>query len=752
MNKTQLKCALVSSTAFLALPTFAMAQATAPEKLDEVVVTAQKRSENVQQVPVSMTVVRTEQLTSAGVHNFQDLSNVAPSLTVTGGGTGQNSSVLMRGIGAQSFSYLTEPDVAIVIDDIPVASQSQAFTNLSDVAQIEVLRGPQTTLFGKSASAGLVSITTQSPTRILSGRVAASATDDGEETVDATVSGPISDTLAYRLTASLDDYRGNQKNIYNGHWLNGEDLYNLRGKLHWTPTSKLTVDLGASYINAWGSLGIPFTPVYVQPGSTLYGISASTAFAGLNINRGNSSLINDLDSTMNYAIGQGSLKIAYDAGPVTLLSITGDSDYVTNSLNDFDGTASNVVGLATNGALNGSQYQYFTENTRQVSQEFRAVSGPGAFRYVAGLWYANKTDYYNTIRGPFYASNRAYANYFANDTSTQYAAFGQSEWDFAPKFTLVTGVRYGIEDISFGLTNIPKGYVMSGSHSQGAPTGKVSLEYRPISNINLFGSYTRGYKGETYDLSSSLTPAVAARGPVKAENSNNFEVGAKTQFFDRRLTLNLTAFDADYYNFQAQTILPTFGAGFILSNVGQVETRGLELDGSWRATSALTVSFGGAYLDAFIKDFPDGQCYYLQTAAQGCVTTSLGSFTNLAGKRLPNAPKWKGNIDAQYTTTLGNTGFDAILNGSVRYQSLINYSLSSDPVTVQPGFGILNLGAAIQPTQSAHYRIGLFVNNVFDTHYYAGFTDSSAISLPNLQAHLPRDFRRYAGVRASYEF
>jgi iron complex outermembrane receptor protein len=289
---------------------------------------------------------------------------------------------------------------------------------------------------------------------------------------------------------------------------------------------------------------------------------------------------------------------------------------------------------------------------------------------------------------------------------------------------------------------------LGGSHTQGAPTGKVGLEYHALDNINLFASYTRGYKGETYDLSSSLNPAEAALGPVKAENSNNFEVGAKTQFFDRRLTLNVTAFDADYYNFQAQTIVPTFGSSFILANIGQVETRGVELDGAWKATSALTFSFGGAYLNAVIKTYPDGQCYYTQTAAQGCVN----SLTNLAGKTLPNAPTWKGNIDAQYTTTLTNTGFDAILNGSLRYQSAVNYSLSSDPVTIQPGFAILNLGAAVQPTNSAHYRIGLFVNNVFDTHYYTGFTDSTALSLPNLQGHLPRDFRRYAGVRASYSF
>jgi iron complex outermembrane receptor protein len=750
MKPIQLKCALLTSAALLALPTFALAQTAAP-KSDEIVVTAQKRAENVQQVPVAITVIQSSQLTDAGVHNFQDLSNVAPSLGLTAGGNGQNSSVVMRGVGAFSYSYLTEPDVAIIIDDVPVASQSQAFTNLSDVAQIEVLRGPQTTLFGKSASAGVVSITTEAPTKIQTGKISVSATDDGEETFDGSLSGPITDNLSYRVTASTDDFKGNVRNIATGNWDNGEIATSVKGKLHYTPTSKLTFDLAATYINATGSIGLPQVPASAPASGVLYATTIGAAYSGLNINSSNSSIKNDVDPVLNYNVAQGSFKAAYDLGPVTLMSITGASNYSTYNNSDFDGTATNVLALETHGAQNGGLTQVFNELTTQLSEELRAVSAPGPFRYVAGLWYADKTDDYDTVRGPSFPGlgTHIYANYFYKDWSTQYAVYGQSEWDFAPQFTLVTGLRASQERIAYNYDNVAKSFLSNGAHVQGAGTGKASLEYHFTPDINVFAGYTRGYKGETYDLTSSFNAALAANGPVKDETSNNYEIGVKSQFFEHRLTLNLTAFDTDYYNFQAQTVIPILGAGFVLANVGSLQTRGLEIDGRARITPQFTVNFGGAFLDATITNYPNGQCYYTQTLAQGC---SAAGTRNLAGSTLPNAPKFKGDIDAQYDTPLANTGFDAVVDATVKYQTAVNFSLSPDPMTEQPAYAIANLSLKLLPTQGPNYSVSVFVNNLFDTHYYAGMLDLSSVSTANTFGILPRDFRRYAGVRASYAF
>jgi iron complex outermembrane receptor protein len=723
--------------------------------LEEVIVTAQKRSENLQDIPVSETVVNPEQLAAAGVHNFQDLSSISASLGVTAGGNGQNSSVVMRGVGAYSFSYLTEPDVAVIVDDVPVASQSAAFSNLADISQVEVLRGPQTTLFGKSASAGVVNITTATPTRELSGKIEAALTDDGQQTYDGTLSGPITDTLSYRLTGALDDFRGNAKNIYNDQWTNGENTGSLRVKLHWTPNARLTVDLTGNYMNAAGSLGLIPSPAYLPSAATFSGVgSVASAFAGIAINSSNSSLVNDTVPILDYDTKFGSVKIAYDTGPVTLMSITGYSEYRTYNQSDFDWTALNILGLFTGGAQNGGISQWFTETTKQISQEFRAVSGPGAFRYVAGLWYADKMDDYYTVRGPNFPGlgRHLFANYWYEDSSQQYAAYGQSEWDFAPKFTLVTGLRGQEERIAYDLDNFYKGYLLNGSHDHGVITGKASLEYHPLQDINLFASYTRGYKGETYDLTSSFTPALAAAGPVKPETSNSYELGAKTQFFDRHLTLNLTAFDAEYTNFQAQTIVPTIGTGFILANVGSLRTRGLELDGRAVVDAGLSFNLGAAYTQATILSYPDGQCYYQQTAAQGCIAGASGSYWNLGGQTLSNAPTWKLHVDANYVHDLPGTSLNGFLTVSARYQSAVNFSLSPDPRTEQGAYTIVNLDFGIQPAGSDRYRVGLFVNNLFDAHYYNGMIDYTAYTAANTFGFVPRDFRRYAGLRMSYGF
>ena len=733
-------------------PAISLAQAAAPDDtIQEVIVTAQKRAENLQEVPVAETVVSAAQLTAAGVHNFQDLSSISPSLGVTAGGNGQNSSVVMRGVGAYSFSYLTEPDVAVIIDDVPVASQSQAFSNLADISQVEILRGPQTTLFGKSASAGIVNITTAAPTRDWSGKIEAAVTDDGQQTYDGTVSGPITDTLSFRVTGAIDDFRGNMKNLYNNEWTNGENTETIRAKLQWKPITDLTVDLTGNYMHADGSLGLIPAPSYLPGTATFSGVgSVATAFAGIGINNSNSTIVNDTPPVLDYEIKSGSAKIAYDTGPVTLMSITGYSDYSTYNDTDFDWTALNILGLFTHDAQNGGISQSFTETTRQISQEFRVVSSPGAFRYVAGLWYADKMDDYDTLRGPKFPGlgTHLFANYSYNDYSEQYAVFGQSEWDLAPKFTLVTGVRGQEERIGYNLDNYYKGYLLNGSHEHGVVTGKISPEFHPTQDINLYASYTRGYKGETYDLTSSFTPTLAAAGPVKPETSDSFEIGAKTQFFDRRLTLNLAAFDAKYTNFQAQTIVPTIGTGFVLANVGSLRTEGLELDARAVVTPDLSFNIGLAYTDATILSYADGQCYYTQTAAQGCI----GGAWNLDGKTLANAPKWKAHVDANYAHSIPGTPVSGFVTVSARYVSAVNYSLSPDPLTEQGGYSIVNLDLGVQPTGSDRFKVALFVDNLFDTHYYNGMIDYSAYTVANTFGYVPRDFRRYSGIRVSYGF
>ncbi len=179
------------------------------ETVEEIIVTAGKRAENMQDVPASVLVVTSAVLESANVRDFDDIVKVAPSVTITKTSQPGNNSINIRGIGTYAYSIATEPSVAVVIDDVPQAFQAAAFAALVDVQQVEVLRGPQNTLFGKSASAGVISITTQAPTDHFTARLDAMTTDDGEQRYSGTLSGPISETLKVRLAANYSDYRGN---------------------------------------------------------------------------------------------------------------------------------------------------------------------------------------------------------------------------------------------------------------------------------------------------------------------------------------------------------------------------------------------------------------------------------------------------------------------------------------------------------------------------------------------------------------
>jgi len=185
-------------TACLGLAVPAFADDAAAPQLEEIVVTAQKREQNVQSVPLSVQVIGQTQLAAAGIENFEDFNRVAPSLLVRTDVTPINATVAIRGIGTSAFGIGVEPSVAVVVDDVPLAFQSRAFGNMTDISRVEILAGPQSTLYGKSSTAGLVNIVTPDPTNALSGRVEATGTTDSERDVSAWLSGPITDTLAGR--------------------------------------------------------------------------------------------------------------------------------------------------------------------------------------------------------------------------------------------------------------------------------------------------------------------------------------------------------------------------------------------------------------------------------------------------------------------------------------------------------------------------------------------------------------------------
>jgi iron complex outermembrane receptor protein len=728
--------------------------------VETVVVTAQKREQNVQDVPLAVQVVGGAQLAAAGVQDFTNLARVSPNLVIRSDVQPVNATVSIRGVGTNAFGIGVEPSVAVQVDDVPLAFQARAFSDLSDIERIEVLSGPQSTLYGKSASAGLINIVTNAPSRSLTASASAMTTSDSESGGTVMVSGPLTSNLGFRVNANYDAFEGNVDNRFNGHKVNGSEIFSTRGKLVWDPTDRLNVTLGLDFIKGQSTTGRPFIALSptaaLQPGVFKTGAAAPTPTvaplpsvfnAGITAGPENTSVNNDYETSTAYQGAGQSLKASLDLGFATLMSITGHARFDLKDHQDIDES-----GLS---AYRNDQTGDFI-NT-QWTQELRLVSpSKQPFRYTLGLFYADVDYTRHFLRGPLFSL----ARWDATEASKQQSVFGQVEYDLTPKFTMIGGVRYGSERISYTFLDYRAGPAKFAGHSNdNYDTYKVGFQVHLTDDIMLFASNSTGHKGPTYDLTTGFNQNRANGGPVRPETSVAYEAGIRAQFLDHRLTINPTIFQTDYSGFQAQGIqvLPDGTTNFRLSNVGSVAVRGVEIESAYRASRNLTINASVAYLDAMITDFSDAQCYPGQTAALGCIpaTTSpaVPAHQNLANTTLPQAPEWKLTASFDYARPINGGALTLLARGSYTYQSDINYALTHDPQANQKGYSLVNLSAGVRDP-AKRWELIAFVNNLFGEKYYAGLVNSQSGygNQQALQAIIPRDFKTYGGVRLTVKY
>ena len=709
----------------------------------DIIVTANKRAENIQRVPLAVSVIAPAQLAAAGVRNFTDIGKVAPSLVVRPAEQPQNSNITLRGVGTLAFGIGVESSVAVLVDDVPVALTARAFTDLPDVERIEVLRGPQSTLYGKSASAGLINIITRAPTDTLRVRANALVTTDDEHGGNVSISGPISPDVGYVVSAAYNYWDGNIRNVYDNKEVNGRESVNVRGKIRWTPTDNSSVTLSANYVNGNTTVGRPFIAI----GSAALlrgqaGLTPAVVFPGVTIGPKNQRISNNLDARTKYYGAGGYLRTELGVfGDTNLITVTSyDRFHLNDYLDQDDTSAPGVYG-------NNNQVGAF--NSEQITNEVRLQSSSTKpFRYTVGTYYANVSFNRPFVRGPQFSI----ANWYATAKQQQVAGFAQIDWEIVPRLTLTGGGRVQNEQVAYTyLDRAANNAFFSGHASDTAGTYKVSARYEFTPDLSLFVTRATGYKGQTYDLTTGFNANRAAAGPIRPERSRDWEIGGRTQFFDRRLTLNLTLFNTDYTNLQAQTIetLADGTSNYRLTNVGGLRTRGVEVESSARLGQYLNVSGAVTYLDAKYTSFPVAQCYPLQTAAQGC--TGSPARQNLTGMRVAQAPEWKFNVSGDWSPRLTDT-LRGVAQVNWQYQSSVNYAVD-DPQTFQPAFHIVNFGLGVRDADR-RWEVVAFVNNVFDQQYYASLVNTAGNFGGQVatQALLPRDFRRYAGLRLGLNY
>lgn len=729
----------------------AATQEGAQPESDEIVITATLREQTLQEVPVAVSVVSGERLDAIGASSVESVASAAPSLTFTKGSNQSNSSLSIRGIGTTVFSAATEPAVSVIVDDVPMARSGQGFQDLIDVQRVEVLRGPQSTLFGKNASAGLVSVTTKAPSSTLSGNFDAMLAEGGELQLRGSISGPLTDKLGFSLSGFFKDYDGFVENVsgVGGDKLSGYNVWGTRAKLQFEPTSDFEVTLIGDY-----SKGSDTTvPTLRALGTAAYTNAVAPVIPSAENRQVNLNSDNTNDSEQ-WGISARIRARLSDNFELVSISAIRNWDFIGRGDTDYTSLTAPVAGVNLWDVNSG------TTTLQQLTQEIRLVSGDvGGFDLLLGA-FASKVDIDTTFqrRQVFLAGPRS-GQFSGSTSSSNIAAFVSTNIDLTSTTQLFGGLRLLHETLDWSAVRSPADVLVAGdqpltgatgtaanfsnSTDDTALVGKIGIRQNMGDLGNVYASYARGYKGKGFNLIFATQPSDQ---PVNPETSDAFEVGAKFQTLDRKLSVNAALFYTKYRGYQSQARLPG-DISFYLLNAGTVSTRGVEIEATLKPTSLLDISLGGTLSDAHIDSFPIGPCYVGQTVAQGCV----GGSQDLGGGVLPNAPDFRGTLYIRQKVPFGDSApIDGFVQTNIVYQTKVQYSLDQDPLTIQGGYAVVN-GAFGLESKDGNYSISLFVKNLFDKNF-TGNLFNSTFNGGRLYQQVLRDGERHFGVRASLKF
>ena len=732
--------------------------------IEEIIVTAQKVAENIQDVPIAITALTGERLEQTGTTSLEGITQLVPSVTFRKGTTSANSAIVMRGVGTITFSIAAEPSVSTVVDGVVLSRSGQAFMDLVDADRLEVLRGPQGTLFGKNASAGLVNIVSKGGTDTLEAEARADYYEGDEYRLRGSLSGPLAQDLSARVTGFYGSYDGNITNIYGGveNDVNGYKHYGARGIVDYDGDIA-RLRFIADYFRADDDCCADVTTV--SRGAVLdaeLGLPGGVA-QGLDQRYVNHNLVTATKDR------QWSLTMSGDfdlTDTHTLSVVSGYRNWRNTEIREGDFLPRAIVGT-------GELHDNGLVTTQQLSIEARIASDPARpFFYQVGAfaWHSDNTQTF-TRRDVTCASstlplatsgarpcnladtvNTLFPTATSNSDvgSSNFAVFGQSTYRIGDLIALTGGLRYTWDELTYthtrapginaatglpatgpGVSGSPAGGTIasggtglntsSGSSSNGNLSGKAVVQVTPSQNVMLYGSYTRGYKGPAFNVFFNYTAPTNAI-PIDEETSDAFEVGAKTQFLDNRVQLNLAAFTVQYDGFQANNFVTLNGAVVTnLTNAGTVKSQGFEADLQAVPVDGLTLRASAAYADAFVKRFNPNPATNAPDARDGT--------------QLPLAPKFVYTLGAGYEAPLG--GVKLYLDTDYRHVSK-QYSDLGEQGPIDP-YGIWNASIGFSDAADL-YRVTLHARNITDQSY-------ALLNVSNGQRlQIPRDADRYFGI------
>lgn len=765
-----------SSFKFSAAPAFsliALGVSTAlaqepPRALEEIIVTAQYREQGLQDVPVSISAVTGDTLTKTALQKAEDIQFLVPNFNLTETGIGTNA--FIRGVGS-GINQAFEQSVGTYVDGVYFGRAQQFRSPFLDLARVEVLRGPQSILFGKNSVAGALNITTARPTDNFEGRfMASNEFENGEAILEGVLSGPLTETLRGRVAARTRNLDGYMKNATLGRDEPEREDWNVRGTLEWdisdTATVILRADVGdfdvtgrhIEIVNELPATAGPFTGLeYNQILSNVFGQDPSVSNVVQDeVRSSNGDFSNNQSETY-------SLTIDWDIGEYNLRSITAQSDFEYDELCDCDFTGATVFNAA------------LQEEYSQFSQEFR-LSSPlnDSYDYIAGVYYqTSEHDFLDQIIVPANSIlipaingqspgagdlvSNTEASRIASVDNDVISAFAQFNWHMSDAFTLQLGARWtrdereGFRSLSivgpggsalpapqagsavvyanaFGIssTNLaslgPTGdffiqqlgeLPVSGERDTDKFSPEVKLIWDASDTSLYYLTWAEGFKSGSFDFRAnnrSFYPDMATSFEFDDEEASNIELGSKFTLAGGSLEVNAGVFFTDFDDLQISIFDGVLG--FNVGNAASAEIVGFELDGRWAATDFLMITGGFAITDFEFKDFENGQCYFGQTPD-----------TDLDGDGTPELCDYTGNSNQMVSDFQGNVSFDFLFPVGADYEltalvdvfytSDYDASATFDPALVQDGYSKYNARLGFGPIDGT-WEIALLGRNLGD--------------------------------------
>ncbi len=757
---------LLSSAAGIAVLAGGMTSATA--QIDEILVYAQKREQSLQDVPISISAFDADFLDDANITDVFDLQRFTPGLTVTQSQTAGQNQFSIRGVGTSSNNFGLESSVGIFVDGVFRQRQASGISDIVDVESIEILRGPQGTLFGKNTSSGAIQFRTVAPKNEFGGYAEVSGGNFDFITANGAINIPIVDgVLATRLTGSITKRDGYVENIVTGTDTNDRDRYSFRGQLLFTPTEQLSIRIIGD-VSELDEICCSAVNVFDGPADTTAGFLAAlpdilTAPAGFvsftnNIetlggqvilaDRFNDDVVaTDLDPFINIKEYGISGEINWDLGGHTITSITAYRSFDQVGAVDADFTSLDSL------RFSGSDVEQTV-----FTQELRIANNDGErFNWVlGGYFFTQDLDNVTTLLGgadlndvlaagllvggllPAFPEGEGSINNVQQDQRS-FAFFGQTDWNVTDDLVLTGGIRYTRErkliSAEFNetvpeFTEVAPGVFLPTAagfnaftpfsflvpdvdaeltDQQVTGTGKISYFWTP--DFLTYASFGRGYKSAGTNT-DRISPATGAPQLFDAETSTSWEVGAKTTLFNKKVQVNASLFRTKFNDFQANSFV---GTGFVLQNAGDITTRGGELEIFAAPTEWLTLQTGLGIVDAEFTSFEDGEC--IRTPLFDSPDGFDFIVCDNTGNTVPLTPLVQLTASAQVNQPI-NDVIEAYGRVDLSYRTDTEQLNSNDPNAETDSYTLVNLRAGVTLFEDS-VDLSVWVKNVFDEDFTA---------------------------------